>query len=217
MQQMGRQMERLMFEEFRGQQELDSEGEKTGSTVIIIREEKDPKIVANTAKPDRIDSAKKRLRSEEECVRLIAVIGVGDRMASSWVKVKLKLKLEGSFRAFGKAEPGDYEDRIERARVADMAGGAGNGGPGAFAWVVVVAGLGLGLVAGAGKEERVEAWKCGSVFEGKRPWDLDSWRDATDPTMKMCTNFASREELSTVHQRPDRVRQWDRLGDVDIC
>tara|TARA_R110002060_G_scaffold48074_3_gene59043 strand:+ start:1709 stop:1891 length:183 start_codon:yes stop_codon:yes gene_type:complete len=28
MQQMSRQMERLMFEEFRGQQELDSEGEK---------------------------------------------------------------------------------------------------------------------------------------------------------------------------------------------
>lgn len=33
----------------------------------------------NTAKPDRIDSAMERLRSEEECVRLITVIGVGDR------------------------------------------------------------------------------------------------------------------------------------------
>lgn len=35
MQQMGRQMERLMFEEFRGQQELDSGRRKTGSTVIM--------------------------------------------------------------------------------------------------------------------------------------------------------------------------------------
>jgi hypothetical protein len=33
------QMERLLFEEFRGQQELDSERE-TGSLVIIIRGEK---------------------------------------------------------------------------------------------------------------------------------------------------------------------------------
>jgi hypothetical protein len=33
------QMERLLFEEFRGQQELDSERE-TGSLVIIIREKK---------------------------------------------------------------------------------------------------------------------------------------------------------------------------------
>jgi hypothetical protein len=58
------QMERLLFEEFRGQQELDSEGEKTGSTVVIIRKKKHPN--------SELDQ-----RSKSRTTRVLAATGTG--------------------------------------------------------------------------------------------------------------------------------------------